>query len=51
MMRTKERLDRILAENTDRDAAQVTADCERDYFMSSEKTVDYGLIDAVIRSR
>ena len=44
----KERLNRILADNTGKDVATVTADCERDNFMSSEEAMAFGLIDRVL---
>ena len=47
----KERLNKILAENTGKDVATVTADCERDNFMSAEEALAYGLIDKVVTSR
>ena len=48
---TKEKLTRILAENTGKDIETVKADCERDNFMSAEEAKDYGLIDKVIFKR
>ena len=47
----KERLNRILADNTGKDVETVTADCERDNFMSAEEALAYGLIDKVITKR
>ena len=47
----KKRLNSILAENTGKDVETVTADCERDNFMTAEEAVEYGLIDKVIYSR
>ena len=47
----KKRLNTILAENTGKDVATVTADCERDNFMTAEEAVEYGLIDKVIYNR
>ena len=47
----KERLNGILAENTGKDVETVTADCERDNFMSAEEALAYGLIDKVITKR
>ena len=51
ILRTKEKLTRILAENTGKDIETVKADCERDNFMSAEEAKDYGLIDKVIFKR
>ena len=47
----KKRLNAILAENTGKDVETVTADCERDNFMTAEEAVAYGLIDKVIYNR
>ena len=47
----KKRLNHILADNTGRDIETVTADCERDNFMTAEEAKEYGLIDKVIYSR
>ena len=47
----KKRLNHILADNTGRDIETVTADCERDNFMTAEEAKEYGIIDKVIYSR
>ncbi len=47
----KKRLNGILAENTGKDVETVTADCERDNFMTAEEALAYGLIDKVITKR
>ena len=47
----KRRLNNILAENTGKNVETVTADCERDNFMTAEEAKEYGLIDKVIYSR
>lgn len=47
----KKRLNHILADNTGRDIETVTADCERDNFMTAEEAKEYGLIDKVIYAR
>ena len=44
----KERMNRILAENTGRSVEEVTAACERDNFMIAEEAMAFGLIDRVI---
>ena len=46
----KKRLNHILADNTGQSVETVTADCERDNFMTAEEAKDYGLIDKVIYS-
>ena len=48
IMRMKEMLTGILAENSGQDIEKVKKDCERDYYMSAEEAVKYGLIDKVI---
>ena len=47
----KERMNRILAENTGKSLEEVTAACERDNFMSAEEAREFGLIDKVIYKR
>ena len=41
----------MLAANTGRSVEEVTADCERDNFMTAEEALQYGLIDKVIEKR
>ena len=47
----KKRMNQILADNTGKSVEQVTADCERDNFMTAEEAKEYGLIDRVIYAR
>ena len=47
----KSRMNRILAENTGKPIEVVTADCERDNFMTAQEAMEYGLIDKVIDKR
>lgn len=47
----KQRMNKILAENTGKPVEVVTADCERDNFMTAEEAMAYGLIDQVIYKR
>ena len=44
----RRRLDEIIAEHSGKDVEKVRADTERDYFMSSDEAVEYGIIDRVI---
>ena len=44
----KERMNKILAENTGKDIETVTAACERDNFMTAEEAKAFGLIDRVL---
>ena len=39
---------RILAERTGRDPEQIRRDCDRDYWMSADQALEYGLVDAII---
>lgn len=48
ILRTKQKLNEILAENTGKDLETIKADTERDNFMSAQEAKDYGLIDEVI---
>ncbi|MBQ4362239.1 MAG: ATP-dependent Clp endopeptidase proteolytic subunit ClpP [Lachnospiraceae bacterium] len=51
IIRTKEKLNEILAANTGKDIETVRADCDRDNWMSAEEAREYGLIDRVIDKR
>ncbi len=51
ILQTKEKLNRMLAENTGKDYEVIAADTERDNWMSAEEAKDYGLIDKVIYKR
>jgi len=48
LLKTKDKLNRMLAENTGKSIDIVTNDTERDYFMTAEEAKEYGLIDSVI---
>ena len=47
----KSRMNRILAENTGKSVEVVTADCERDNFMTAQEALEYGLVDKVLDKR
>ena len=51
ILRVKENLNRILAENSGQPLDVVTAACERDNFMSAQEALEFGLIDKVITKR
>ena len=51
ILQTKERLNRILAENTGKDIEVVALDTDRDNWKTAEEAKEYGLIDEVIKSR
>ena len=49
--KTRETLNKILAENTSRTYEEIARDTERDNFMSAKEAAEYGLIDKVIDKR
>lgn len=51
LLRLKDRLNEILRDHTGQDIETIQRDTDRDYFMSSEEAVQYGLIDQVIKNR
>ena len=51
IIKMKEKLNRMLAENTGKPFETVVADCERDNFMSAEEAKEYGLIDKILYKR
>ncbi len=48
LQRTKDKMNRMLAENTGKPLEQVQQDTERDNFMTAEEAVAYGLVDKII---
>ncbi len=50
-MKTRQRLNQILSENTGQPIEVISADTDRDNFMSAEEAKEYGLIDEVIKNR
>ena len=51
ILKTKEKLNRMLSENTGKPYETIAADTERDNWMTSEEACAYGLIDSVIAKR
>ena len=51
ILKTKEKLNRILAENTGKDYDVIAADTERDNWMTAEEAKEYGLIDRIYTRR
>lgn len=45
---TKERINRILSQNTGKDIKQIEIDCERDYYMAALEAKSYGIVDSII---
>jgi len=50
ILKTRERLNKILAANTGQSLEQIEIDTERDNFMSAQEAKEYGLVDEVIAS-
>ena len=51
LVRTRDKINSILAENAGKSIEQIAIDTERDNFMSAQEALDYGLIDKVIKNR
>jgi len=51
ILRTKEKLNKMLSENTGKPYDVIAADTERDNWMSAAEACEYGLIDSVIANR
>ncbi|CAM5783060.1 MAG: ATP-dependent Clp endopeptidase proteolytic subunit ClpP [Burkholderiales bacterium] len=51
ILRTKEQMNRILAERTGQPYEKVVQDTERDYYMTADESKDYGIIDQVLAQR
>ena len=48
ILKLKKKLNKILADKTNKTVKKITTDTERDYFMSANEALDYGLIDEII---
>ena len=51
ILRTRDNLNRILAENTGRSVEEIARDTERDNFMTAKQALEYGLIDKIFDKR
>ena len=51
IVRTKERLNRILSENTGQPFEKVAEDTERDNWMNAEEALAYGMVDKILRKK
>ena len=51
ILKTREKLNKILSENTGQNLEQISKDTDRDNFMSAQEAVNYGIIDKVMKSR
>src|SRR3989338_4528465 len=49
ILKIKDRLNKILAKNTGQQLAKIERDTDRDYFMSADEALKYGLIDKIIK--
>ena len=50
IIRMRSELNRLLADRTGQDVDKIAADTDRDYFMSAEEAVEYGLVDEIVSS-
>ena len=51
LLRTKDKMIRMMSEMTGQDEGKLRIDCERDYFMSAEEAKEYGIIDQIYYPR
>ena len=51
ILRTKDQMNRILAERTGQPLEKIKNDTERDYYMTADEAKDYGIVDQVISQR
>lgn len=51
ILQIRERLNKVLAKHTGQPLDRIQTDTDRDFFMSAEESMDYGLIDKVMASR
>ena len=51
LLRTKEKMTRLMSEMTGQDQEKLRADCERDYFMTDKEALNYGIIDQIYYPR
>lgn len=49
ILKLKEKLNKILAENTGKDLKNITNDTERDYFLDSKEALKYGIVDKILK--
>ncbi len=51
ILKTRDKLNRILSENTGRSVEEIARDTERDNYLSAQEAMEYGLVDKVIAHR
>jgi len=50
-LRTKEKMNKMMAEMTNQPLEKVEHDVERDYFMSAQEALEYGIIDEIYQPK
>ena len=50
ILKTRERINRVIAEQTGQDVERVAKDTERDYWMGPEESVEYGIVGKIVQS-
>ncbi len=51
ILKTREQINEILADHTDKPLDEVSLDTERDYWMGADEAMEYGIVDAVLTGR
>ena len=51
IQKSKQRLNRILAQNTGKSLEEIKRDTERDHYMTAQEALEYGLIDQILEKR
>ena len=51
ILKIRDRINKILAYHTGQDIKRVENDTDRDYFMTAQQAMDYGIVDAVMKNR
>ena len=51
ILKTKDKLNRILAKNTGKELSQIVKDTDRDNYLTAEEALEYGLIDEIYSNR
>ncbi len=51
LLKCKNKLNRILAENTGKTFEQLEADCERDHYLDAQEALEYGIVDKIYSKR
>ena len=51
LAKTRAKLNKIISEATGKDIEQVTKDTDRDYWLTADEAIEYGLVSRIIRAR